>query len=77
VFYLILIIAIVIAVYVLSLKLNPYVKCSKCNNKPKIKGWVFSHAHHVCSNCNGTGQEVRWGYKMLRMGQKGQLPPPR
>lgn len=76
VFYLILIIAVVIAGYVLSLKLNPYVKCSKCKNSPKIKGWVFNKAHHVCSNCKGTGQEVRFGYKLLGMGNRGQPPPP-
>jgi hypothetical protein len=35
-----LIFAIPISLYVVSLKLNPWVKCSKCKNKQKIKGWV-------------------------------------
>ena len=51
--------------YVASLKLNPWVLCSKCKNKPKIKGWVADHAHHVCSNCKGTGQELRFGRKFI------------
>jgi len=51
--------------YVVSLKLNPWVRCSNCKNKPKIKGWVFSYAHHVCPKCQGTGQQLRFGRKLL------------
>jgi DnaJ-class molecular chaperone len=51
--------------YVLSLKLNPWVKCSKCKNNPKIKGWVYNHAHHVCPKCQGSGQQLRLGRKVL------------
>ena len=54
-----------ITLYVLSLKFNPYVKCSKCKNKPKIKGWVATYAHHVCPKCKGTGQQVRVGRKFI------------
>jgi hypothetical protein len=28
---------------------------------------VFSYAHHVCPKCDGTGQQVRLGRKLLRM----------
>jgi hypothetical protein len=45
-----LIFAIPILLYVASLRLNPWVKCSKCN-KPKIKGWMADYAHHICSQC--------------------------
>ena len=73
----IVVLAIVIGIsgYALSLKLNPYVKCSKCKNSPKLKGWLFNHAHHVCPKCKGTGQQVRWGYKFFRMGREGHPPP--
>jgi hypothetical protein len=54
-----------IVLYVASLKLNPYVKCSKCKNKPKIKGWVATYAHHVCPKCQGTGLQVRFGRKFI------------
>jgi DnaJ-class molecular chaperone len=63
--YVILIFVIFIVGWVLSLKLNPWVKCSKCKNSPKIKGWVFGHAHHVCPKCNGTGQQLRFGRRFL------------
>jgi excinuclease UvrABC ATPase subunit len=55
----------VIALYVSSLFLSPYVKCSRCNNKPKRRGFMFSYAHHVCPKCKGTGQQVRLGTRVL------------
>ena len=41
---LVVIVVIFIAVYVASLFLSPYVKCSRCKNKPKRRGWVLSVA---------------------------------
>lgn len=68
-----LVLTIVIVGYVVSVKLNPYVRCSRCKNQPKIKGWVFSSAHHVCPKCKGTGQQLRFGRKIFRfpMGPSG------
>jgi DnaJ-class molecular chaperone len=63
--YVILILAILIGGYVLSLKLNPWVKCTRCKNSPKIKGWVYNYAHHVCPKCKGTGQQLRLGRHFL------------
>jgi DnaJ-class molecular chaperone len=57
--------AILIGGYVLSLKLNPWVLCSNCKNKPKVKGWVANHAHHVCPKCKGTGQQLRFGRRFI------------
>ena len=65
VFELIVVLAILIGGYVLSLKLNPWVKCSKCNDKRRLKGWVATYAHHICSQCKGSGQELRFGRKLL------------
>ena len=53
------------ASYVVSLKLNPWVKCSRCKNSPKIKAWTYSHAHHVCPKCKGTGQQLRFGRRFI------------
>jgi len=61
----IVVLAVVIGGYLLSLKLNPWVRCSRCKNKPKIKGWVFSNAHHICPKCEGTGQQLRFGRMLL------------
>jgi DnaJ-class molecular chaperone len=51
--------------YVVSLMLNPWVKCSKCQGKPKHQGWAYSYAHHFCSKCGGSGQQVRLGRKLF------------
>jgi hypothetical protein len=65
VFELIVVVAILIGGYVLSLKLSPWVLCSNCKNKPKKKGWVAGYAHHVCPKCKGTGQQLRFGRHFL------------
>jgi DnaJ-class molecular chaperone len=64
-------IAIVIGTYAASLNLNPWVKCSKCHGKQKAQGWVYSHAHHGCPKCGGTGRQVRWGYKVFHKKRGG------
>ena len=46
----------VLVTYVVSLTLNPWVKCSKCHGKPKKQGSLFSYAHHICDKCGGSGQ---------------------
>ena len=61
----ILVLVILIGGYVLSLKLNPWVRCSRCNNNPKRKGWVFGYAHHICPKCQGTGQQPRFGSRLI------------
>jgi DnaJ-class molecular chaperone len=48
-----------------TLWLNPWTKCSKCQGKPKIKGWIYSNAHHICDKCRGTGQQLRPGRKQF------------
>ena len=53
------------AVYIASLFLSPYVRCSRCNNKPKRRGFMFRYAHHVCPKCKGTGQQVRFGTRVV------------
>jgi DnaJ-class molecular chaperone len=61
----ILVLVLLITGYVASLWLNPWARCSRCKNRPKIKGWVFSYAHHVCPKCEGSGQQLRLGRKLF------------
>jgi DnaJ-class molecular chaperone len=51
--------------YIGSLWLNPWVKCSRCRNKPVKKGLIFGYAHHSCPKCKGTGQQLRFGRRIL------------
>ncbi len=60
-----LVLVLLVVGYLVSLKLNPYVRCSRCRNQPKSKGWVFRNAHHVCSKCQGTGQQLRFGRRFI------------
>ena len=59
------VLTVLIVGYLLSLKLNPYVRCSRCRNQPKRKAWVFRNAHHVCPKCQGTGQQLRFGRRFI------------
>jgi DnaJ-class molecular chaperone len=54
--------------YFVSLRLNPWVKCSKCHGQPKKQGSFFGYAHHPCDKCDGKGQQVRFGRKLFNMG---------
>jgi DnaJ-class molecular chaperone len=54
--------------YLLSLRLNPWVACSKCQGKPKQQGWIYRSAHHICNKCGGSGQQLRLGRKLTGMG---------
>jgi len=64
-----LVLAIIVAGYLISLFLNPWVKCSKCGGKPKSQGLVYGYAHHICSKCKGTGQQLRLGRRLLGLGK--------
>ena len=57
--------AIPIILYVASLKFSPWVLCSNCKNKPKIKGRMATYAHHVCPKCKGSGQQLRFGRRFI------------
>ncbi len=46
-----LLISTVVLGYLGSLRINPWVKCSRCNGKPQSKGKVFGYAHHFCTKC--------------------------
>lgn len=51
--------------YIGSLRINPWVKCSRCNGKPLRRGGIFGYAHRFCSKCNGTGQQLRLGRRFI------------
>jgi DnaJ-class molecular chaperone len=58
-------VAVVILGYIVSLKINPWVKCSRCGGNPKKTGSVFGYAHHFCPKCKGTGQQPRLGSRLF------------
>ncbi len=70
-FELFVVLVVVVTLYVLSLKINPYTRCSRCNGNPRKKGLLFRYAHHSCSKCNGLGQQRRLGHRILFRGPSG------
>ncbi|HEU4491244.1 MAG TPA: hypothetical protein VFR74_10260 [Jiangellales bacterium] len=54
--------------YLVSLRLNPWVKCSRCRGTPRRRGWMYMYAHHICPKCGGSGQQLRMGRKVLGLG---------
>ena len=56
------------AIYYVSLRLNPWVECSKCHGQPRPRGWFFGYAHHFCSKCEGTGHQLRFGRRLFGLG---------
>jgi DnaJ-class molecular chaperone len=67
-------VGLVFAVYLGSLSFNPWVKCSRCQGKQRLRGWMFSNAYHNCPKCKGTGRQERWGHKVF-INRSGQKPP--
>jgi hypothetical protein len=60
-----LVVVILIVGYVGSLWLNPWVKCSRCNGKPRVPGVVFTYSLHLCRKCRGTGRQLRLGRRFI------------
>jgi DnaJ-class molecular chaperone len=67
-------VGLVFAVYLGSLSINPWVKCSRCRGKQRLRGWIFSNAHRNCPKCKGTGRQERWGRKVF-INRSGKNPP--
>ena len=59
------VVGLAILVYVVSLWINPWVKCSRCGGKPRHKGLIFTYAHHMCPKCKGTGRQLRLGRRVI------------
>jgi hypothetical protein len=55
-------------IYYVSLRLNPWVECSKCHGQPRPRGVLFGYSHHLCSKCQGTGHQLRFGRRLFGMG---------
>ena len=58
-------IAAVVAAYVVSLYLHPNAKCNRCKGAGRHRGAVFGYATRPCSSCKGRGTHPRLGRKVL------------
>jgi formamidopyrimidine-DNA glycosylase len=64
---LILVIAVVVAGYFVSLRLHPFRSCPACKNRlapGRHHGFVYGYAHRRCRRCGGTNRQERFGTRM-------------
>lgn len=51
--------------YAISLKINPWTPCKRCNGSGKKFDPVFRGAHRACSKCSGSGHKPRFGRRFI------------
>lgn len=56
---------VVVAVYLGSCMVHPYVRCSSCNRSKESHSTVFKGAFGPCRACNGRGHHLRFGARIL------------
>ena len=64
-FWAVLVMLAIPGLYIGSLWINPWVKCSRCNGTVTKKGLLFKNAFHACPRCKGTGRQIRLGRKFI------------
>lgn len=58
---LIVILAVVFAVYLISLRLHPWRRCRPCGGTGRHVGAVFTYSSRLCHFCGGNGRRARLG----------------
>lgn len=63
--------AVPVGLYVLSLLLHPYVPCERCDARGTTReyGRVFRSAYRPCWRCRGRGAKQRFGARVLGIGE--------
>ena len=62
---LILVIAVIVVGYLVSLRIHPLRKCRSCNMSGRHFGSVFSGSYRRCRRCKGRGQFDRAGTQIF------------
>jgi DnaJ-class molecular chaperone len=68
--WLVLLGAVVIVGYVLSVRFHPLKKCSTCKGSGRLFGRFYKGSYRRCSKCQGRGQVDRMGTKVFFGGTK-------
>jgi hypothetical protein len=69
--FLVIVGAVLAAIYVLSLMLHPYTRCEACRRRGENResGALFSYAYRPCWRCRGRGSKQRFGAALLGIGE--------
>lgn len=54
-----------LAVYLLSVWINPFAPCRRCKGSPRTHGSLFTKAYDVCRHCEGRGRRVRTAARLF------------
>jgi DnaJ-class molecular chaperone len=56
---------VLVAGYLVSLRLHPLAKCQVCDGTGREFGLVYTYSQRRCRRCLGTGRYDRWGTRLL------------
>lgn len=60
--------AILLVAYLVSLRLHPMRRCRPCKGTGRHFGAVFKSSHRGCTSCGGNGRRARLGVNLLHRG---------
>lgn len=66
---LVIIAVLIVAGYLVSLRVHPYSRCRACKGGGRHWGSVYKYAQRPCRSCGGSGRHDRLGARILRIGQ--------
>jgi rRNA maturation endonuclease Nob1 len=65
---LLLVIAIIVVAYAMSLRRNPLWPCWRCGGAKRLYSKLFPRAHRRCPACGGRGERARLGVRLFMRG---------
>ncbi len=72
--WVIVLIVLVGAGYLISLRLHPFRRCPACNGTGRRRGAMFTYSHRRCRRCGGGSRQERLGVRWGLAGDRQQLP---
>lgn len=66
---LILIVAVLVVGWLVSLWLHPFTPCWDCKGTPKKWGSIYTRSFDLCRTCEGRGRRMRMGARMFPRNQ--------
>jgi len=58
----------VAVIYLISLRIHPFMTCRSCGGTGRRAGKVFGYAHRQCMSCGGQGRHRRLGTTVFHRG---------
>jgi DnaJ-class molecular chaperone len=72
--WVIVVIVLFVAFYLISLRVHPFRGCPACRGTGRNQGSFFTSSHRRCRRCGGSGRQNRQGVQWGLGGSREQLP---